>query len=59
DQTGKEIIRTEAYFKSFHVQSVMDYAASGAYKEQPSFQRFISKRAEKLEAQGVHIDLME
>jgi thioredoxin-related protein len=59
DNQGKEIIRTEAYLKAFHLQSVMDYAASGAYKTQPSFQRFISKRAEKLEAQGMHIDLMK
>lgn len=58
DNQGKEIIRTEAYLKAFHTQSVMDYAASGAYKTQPNFQRFIAKRADKLEAQGVHIDLM-
>lgn len=56
---GKEVIRTEAYLKSFHIQSVMDYVASGGYKTQPSFQRFISERADRLEAQGVHIDLMK
>lgn len=59
DRRGKEIIRTEAYLKSFHLQSVMDYAASGAYKSQPSFQRFISDRADRLEKQGIHINLME
>jgi hypothetical protein len=53
------VFRTEAYLKSFHVQSSMDYVASGAYLEQPSFQRFISARAEALEAQGVHVELME
>ncbi|MFO7602862.1 MAG: thioredoxin fold domain-containing protein [Gammaproteobacteria bacterium] len=58
DNQGKEIIRTEAYLKSFHTQSIMDYASSGAYKQQPNFQRFIGKRAEDLEAQGVHVDLM-
>ena len=58
DNKGQEIIRTDAYLKSFHVQSVMDYAASGDYKKQPSFQRYIDARADKLEAQGVHIDLM-
>lgn len=58
DRRGKEVIRTEAYLKAFHIQSVMDYAASGAYKEQPSFQRFISDRADRLEKQGIHIDLM-
>lgn len=58
DKAGQEVIRTEAYLKSFHTQSVMDYAASGAYKTHPSFQRYIDERADKLEAQGVHVDLM-
>ena len=52
-----EVIRTEAWLKSFHIQSVMDYVASGAYKTWPEFQRYISDRAERLEAQGVHVDL--
>ncbi len=54
---GKEVIRTEAWLKSFHIQSVMDYVASGAYKTWPEFQRYIADRAERLEAQGVHVDL--
>lgn len=57
NRQGKEVFRAEAYLKAFHTQSVMDYVASGAYKTQPNFQRFISARADKLEAQGVHIDL--
>ena len=52
-----EVIRTEAWLKSFHVQSVMDYVASGAYKTQPEFQRYISARADRIEAQGVHVDI--
>jgi thioredoxin-related protein len=59
DGQGVEVFRTEAYLKSFHVQSSMDYVASAAYLEQPSFQRFISARAAALEAQGIHVDLME
>jgi hypothetical protein len=35
----------------------MDYVASGAYKTQPNFQRYISGRADKIEAQGGHVDL--
>jgi len=54
-----EVIRTEAWLKSFHIQSVMDYVASGAYKTWPEFQRYIADRAERLEAQGVHVDLWE
>lgn len=59
DRDAKEVFRTEAYLKAFHIQSSMDYVASGAYREQPSFQRFISARAAELEAQGVHINLMD
>ncbi|MEZ5541926.1 MAG: thioredoxin fold domain-containing protein [Pseudomonadota bacterium] len=56
---NREVFRTEAYLKAFHIQSAMDYVASRAYQEQPSFQRYIAARADALEAQGVHIDLME
>lgn len=54
---GKEVIRIEAFLKAFHVQSVMDYVASGGYKTQPSLQRFISARADKLLEQGKKVDL--
>jgi len=56
---GKEVFRIDAYLKSFHIQSVLDYVSSEAYKTQPNFQRFIGARADKLEAQGVHVDLMD
>jgi thioredoxin-related protein len=59
DRDGREVFRAEAYLRSFHIQSVMDYVASGAYLEQPSFQRFIAARADALEAQGIHVDLMD
>jgi thioredoxin-related protein len=57
DKEGKEVFRTEAYLKAFHTQSVLDYVASGAYRSQPSFQRYIAARADRLEAQGIHVDL--
>lgn len=59
DAAGSEVFRTEAYLKAFHVQSSMDYVASQAYLDQPSFQRFIGARADALEAQGIHVDLMQ
>lgn len=58
DKAGKDVFRIDAYLKSFHTQSIMDYVASGAYKKQTNFQRYIADRADKLEAQGKHIDLM-
>lgn len=57
DKKPEDVFRIEAYLKSFHTQSVMDYVASGAYKTQPNFQRYISGRADKIEAQGGHVDL--
>jgi len=54
---GKEVIRVEAFLKSFHVQSVLDYVASGAYRRQSSLQRFIQERADRLREQGIIIDL--
>ena len=57
DKSGKEVFRSEAYLRAFHIQSILDYVASGAYQQQPNFQRYIAARADRLEAQGVHIDL--
>jgi hypothetical protein len=37
----------------------MDYVASGSYLEQPAFQRYLSSRADALEAQGIHVDLLD
>lgn len=54
---GREVIRIEAMLKVFHLQSVMDYVQSGAYRTQPSFQRFIQGRAERLREAGVPVDL--
>jgi thioredoxin-related protein len=59
DGQGREAFRTEAYLRSFHVQSALDYVASGAYREQPNFQRYLQGRAADMEAQGIHVDLMD
>jgi thioredoxin-related protein len=59
DAAGKEVFRAEAYLKSFHVQSVLDYVASGAYLKETEFQRYIEVRADKLREKGVEINLME
>lgn len=58
-EDGTEVFRTEAYLKAFHVQGAMAYVHSGAYKEQPSFQRFLQARTEALREQGVHVKLMD
>ena len=57
DRQGREVMRIEAFLKTFHVQSVFDYVLREAYLTEPSFQRFISSRAEKLRAEGHEVDI--
>jgi len=57
DPRGREIIRTEAFFKVFHTQGIFTYAVEGAYKTEPNFQRYLSARAEKLREQGKDVDI--
>lgn len=59
DRSGREVFRAEAYLKAFHVQSVMDYVASKAYIDEPEFQRFIERRADRLRARGIEVNLIE
>ena len=55
---GEEVFRSEAYLKAFHIQSIMDYVSSEAYKTQTNFQRYIEDRAETLRAAGIEVDIM-
>ncbi len=54
---GKEIIRSEAFFKVFHTQGMFSYVLDGGYKKQPSFQRYLSARAEHFREQGKSVDI--
>jgi thioredoxin-related protein len=54
---GREVFRTEAYLRPFHIQSALDYVSSGAYREQKEFQRYLQARADALRAKGVEVDL--
>lgn len=44
------------YFKPFHYVSSLEYVMSGEYKNL-GFQRFLQAKAERLEAQGIEVDL--
>ena len=57
DADGREVIRAEGDFKRFHSQSIMDYVLSGAYRTQPSFQRYISARVEAFRERGIDVDI--
>jgi thioredoxin-related protein len=59
DPEGREVFRTEAYLKSFHIHGAIDYVVSGAYRWQPNFQRYLQTRREALEARGFAVDLMD
>lgn len=59
DTSGREVFRTEAWLKTFHVHGAVDYVVSGAYRYQPNFQRFLQRRNEELTARGFKVDLME
>jgi len=54
---GDEVIRSEAFFKTFHTQGIFHYVLSNSYKKQPSFQRYLSQRAEHFIESGVSIDI--
>ena len=51
------MIRSEAWFRRFHTQSMMDYVLSGAHRDEPSFQRYISARAEAIRERGIDVDI--
>lgn len=57
DADGREVFRIDAYLRPFHLESSLDYVASGAYRDEPSFQRFIQGRAERIRASGANVDL--
>jgi len=57
DTGGREIFRVEAYLRPFHLVSSFDYVASGAYRKEPNFQRYLQSRAEKIRAAGGRVDL--
>ncbi|MEE8286242.1 MAG: hypothetical protein V3R72_06060, partial [Gammaproteobacteria bacterium] len=57
NRQGEEIIRSDSYFRIFHTQSVMDYVLSEAYRDEPSFQRYISARGEAIREKGIDVDI--
>ncbi|UHD17992.1 thioredoxin family protein [Thiocapsa bogorovii] len=59
DAAGREVFRTEGYFKAFHIHGALDYVATGTYLWQPSFQRYLAERREALAESGLEVDLMD
>jgi len=57
DDAGAEVFRIDAYLRPFHLASSLDYVASGAYRTEPAFQRFLRDRAARLRASGERVEL--
>ena len=54
---GREAFRIEAYVRPFHLAGGFDYVASGGYRKEPSFQRYLQAQAERLRERGEQVDL--
>ena len=59
DARGREVFRTEAYLRPFHISGALDYVSSRAYTREPSFQRFLQAKAENMRARGERVDLWD
>jgi thioredoxin-related protein len=59
DDGGREVFRIDAYLRPFHLSSALDYVASGAYRREPEFQRYVQARAERMRAAGESVDLWQ
>jgi thioredoxin-related protein len=57
DDRGREVFRLEAYVRPFHFTSSFEYVASGAYRKEPEFQRFLQNKAEHMKAGGKKLEL--
>jgi hypothetical protein len=51
------VFRAEGYLRPFHLAAAMDYVASGAYRAEPSYQRYLQARADRMRAEGKTVDL--
>ncbi len=58
DASGKEVFRTEAFLRTFHIAGAMNYVSSGKYKTQPSFQRYLQDVNKEMSSKGIKVDLM-
>jgi thioredoxin-related protein len=54
---GEEVFRLDGYLRPFHLASSFDYVASGAYRAEPSFQRYLQARAAKIRESGGKVEL--
>jgi thioredoxin-related protein len=58
DDRGEEVFRFDGYLRPFHIESAFDYVTSGAYRQEPQYQRYLQARVERLREAGRTVDLM-
>ncbi|HEY8710095.1 MAG TPA: thioredoxin fold domain-containing protein [Burkholderiaceae bacterium] len=56
DVAAREVFRVDGYLRPFHLATSLEYAASGAYRDEPEFQRYIRAIAERLRAAGKPVE---
>ena len=56
---GREAFRVEAYVRPFHLAGAFDYVASGGYRKEPSFQRYLQAKTERSRERGERVDLWQ
>lgn len=59
DASGSEVFRIGAYLRPFHFASSFAYVADAGYRTEPSFQRWLRARADRMRAQGKRVELWE
>ena len=57
DTNGKETIRWESSFRVFHTLGMFTYTSTGEYRKEPSFQRYLSARAEHIRESGKDVNI--
>ena len=57
DAAAREVFRIDGYLRPFHLATSLEYVASGAYRAEPEFQRYIRAKAERLRAAGKPVEL--
>lgn len=57
DTSGREVFRVEAYLRPFHFAAALDYVATGGYRKEPSFQRYLQARSDAMRRRGKEVDL--
>ena len=59
DAGGREAFRIVAYLRPFHFASAFAYVADGGYRTEPSFQRWLQARADRMRSRGERVELWE